>query len=305
MSFSPTPFTAVIGSFAVALGSAMSYISTPSTTTTPSIDTSARVAASQQLKRAAASPQLIKTVSSYEHSAALQTLEEKVSLMEEGREFLKSKKGYTTLMHKQEEVGGELLEPQTVFIKCRHEPFSVYLQWHSGDTGREVLYVEGTNNNRITAHNGGWKARLPALSLQPDCSLAMADTRYPATSAGVLGLVDIMLETHRYDLAQANIKSCERKSCTIDGRPCIEFTTVYEAPVSSPLYRKSVTRLDEEWKIPLESHHYTWPAKETKLSDNELDEETLIESYQFSEINFDQVPDDRDFDRDNPEYQFH
>jgi hypothetical protein len=39
-------------------------------------------------------------------------------------------------------------------------------------------------------------------------------------------------------------------------------------------------------------------------TDAELDEATLIESYEFSKLDFDDLLTADDFDRDNPDYRF-
>ena len=43
------------------------------------------------------------------------------------------------------------------FVKVRHEPFSIYLKWLSGEVGREVLYVDGANDGEMFVRSGGWK----------------------------------------------------------------------------------------------------------------------------------------------------
>ncbi len=69
---------------------------------------------------------------------------------------------YTCTFYKQERIGSELGDGQSIELKMRHKPFSVYMKWLSGDKGREVLYVDGVDDNRMTVHPGGWKARIHA-----------------------------------------------------------------------------------------------------------------------------------------------
>lgn len=239
-----------------------------------------------------------------ELTAAQRTLQHKVELLQRGRAFLLKVPTYTAKLSKQEVVKGELLDEQTISLKCRHSPFSVYLTWLSGDVGREVIYVEGANDGKLTAHDGGWKSRLPAFSLSPDSWLAMRDARYPVTAAGVLALIDIMDGIHADDLARSKVASCELTVDHFDGRPCHTFTTLYKNREVSPIYRKSVTMIDQEWNVPLSSRHFEWPKAEGTVPENQLDEATLIESYAFTELAFDAPLADRDFDTSNPEYQF-
>lgn len=237
-------------------------------------------------------------------TGAQRTLQHKVALLQRGRAFLLTISGYTAKQSKQEVVKGELLDEQMMLLKCRQKPFSIYLQWLSGDVGREVIYVEGANAGKMIAHDGGWKTRLPALSLSVDSWLAMRDARYPVTAAGVLALIDIMDGIHAEDLARANVSSCELTIEQFDGRPCDTFTTLYKNRKVSPIYRKSITMIDQEWNVPLCTRHFEWPRAETTVPENQLDEATLIESYAFTELAFDAHLTDQDFDPTNAKYQF-
>ena len=38
------------------------------------------------------------------------------------------------------------------------------------------MYVEGINDGKMIVHAGGWKARLPAILMQPDSSLSVEAT---------------------------------------------------------------------------------------------------------------------------------
>ena len=229
----------------------------------------------------------------------------KIELLEKGRVFLHEVPDYTTTLTKREVVKGELLDPQKIVIKCRPQPFSVYLKWLEGDVGREVIYVDGSNEGKMIAHDGGWKARIPAFTLSVDCMLAMRDSRYPVTMAGLKGLTDMMLDIHRKDLAENTVASCDVDEAeTIDGRPCYRFSTNYQSVSVSPTYRKSTTWIDKEWNVPLKSQHYEWPQSGVASGGQNLDDSTLIESYSFEKIEFRRGLTDRDFDRDNEEYGF-
>ncbi len=233
-------------------------------------------------------------------------LRRKVDLLQQGHKFLQEVSDYTTTLTKREVVKGELLDPQMIAIKCRSNPFSVYLLWLEGDVGREVIYIDGQNDGKMIAHDGGWKSRIPAFSLSVDCMLAMRDSRYPVTMAGLTGLTEMMLDVHRKDLADANYASCEfGEDQSIEGRPCHLVTTKYQSPDVSPCYRKSITWIDKEWNVPVQSRHYEWPRADlTTVSEHDLDEATLIESYSFAKLQFDRGLADRDFDRENEEYGF-
>jgi len=239
-------------------------------------------------------------------SGTQKNLRYKVDLLERGMKSLQEIAAYTAVFQKQEVVQGELLPEQTITMKCRHKPFSVYMNWQSGETGRELIYVDGKNNGKLIAHDGGWKSRIPALSLPPDGMLAMRDTRHPVTTAGLLGLANIMLGIHRLDLLRSTVAVCEvDANQTFDGRACLQFTTTYKSRTDSPIYRKSITLIDREWNVPLHSRHFEWPKSETPMPEAELDDATLLESYSFTDVHLQCRLSDHDFDRSNSEYNFH
>ncbi len=233
-------------------------------------------------------------------------LAEKISRLKRGRDFLQSLHGYTVNFDKQEEVHGTLLDEQSMFIKCRQKPFSIYLRWDQGDTGREVIFVAGADDGKMIAHDGGWKAKIPAFQLSPDSWLAMRDARYPVTNAGLSSLIDVMLEIHEEDLSTANYEICKIESgCESDARPSLKFTTIYRSPAASPVYRKSVTHLDCDLNLPLHTEHFGWPASGKASDPSGCDDSTLIERYTFRNLALDAALTDADFDRANESYNFH
>ncbi|HOM19032.1 MAG TPA: DUF1571 domain-containing protein, partial [Thermoguttaceae bacterium] len=66
-------------------------------------------------------------------------------------------KDYSATMVKRERVGGKLGEYEHVFLKIRHEPFSVYMYFLGPEDrrGQEVIYVHNRNDNMIVAHGTG------------------------------------------------------------------------------------------------------------------------------------------------------
>ncbi len=234
-----------------------------------------------------------------------QTLKLKMTLLEKGRTYLESIPDYTAQFVKQELVHGELLEEQSINFKCRHRPFSVYLKWETGDEGREVLFIEGQNEDEMIVHGGGWKARLPALSISPTSSLALKESRYPITNAGLLELAKTMLQVHQQDIKANAIARCEKLADQeFDGRPCEAFLVEYRDPQVSPTYRKSITLLDKEWHAPVYARNFGWANESSTATGDQLDEETLIEYYTYADIHFRQQLAEVDFDRTNEDYRF-
>ena len=236
---------------------------------------------------------------------AERVLLKKVELLEKGIAFLTQMPDYTAQFSKLEVVGGELLEEQTMLVKLTHKPFSVYMKWLDYDTGREVIYGEGLNEGNMLVHAGGWKARLPAISMEPDSSLAMREARHPITEVGLLNLAKQTLDFHRENLAMKNFTRCEQtENQSISGRDCLCFVTEYRDAASSKDYRKSIMLIDKEWSVPLFIQNFGWPTDNITASGEELDTATMIEQYTYADVKFRASLTALDFDRTNEDYGF-
>jgi hypothetical protein len=226
-------------------------------------------------------------------------------MIERGLEFLAKTPDYTAQFVKQELVRGELLDEQEMEMKVRHQPFSIYLKWVTGEAGREVLYVDGVNNGRMIAHGGKWKARLPAVNLELSSNLALAESRHPITSAGLLHLAKTMLDVHKSDLETKRFARCEKLPDQVfDGRPCHTYLIEYIDPKVSEQYRKSISLIDKEWSIPVYTRNFGWLNNDAPADPEEHDAATLVEFYSYSNVKFRSNLVALDFDHANEEYRF-
>jgi hypothetical protein len=237
-----------------------------------------------------------------------QILREHFARLKAGRERFRRMPGYTATLVKQERIGASLTDETSFAVKVRHEPFSVFMRWESGDdTGKEVLYVDGKDDGELLVHLGGLKGRiLPAFKVDPFGSLALRKSRYPITKLGILALADTLIERRELEMRQKIRVQVEQKpdgECA--GRPCSVYVFEDAAREQSPVYRKSVQYIDREWNVPLRVANYNWPEPGQHLEGAALDEATLIEYYMYSEIVADARLTDADFDRANAEYHFH
>ncbi len=235
-------------------------------------------------------------------------LKEHFARLKAGRAQFSRLPGYTATMAKQERVGSVLLEEITYSIKVRQQPFSVYMKWQSGaEIGKELLYVDGTNDNQLLVRLGGIKGRiLPALKIDPFGSLALAHSRYPITKLGIVALADTLIERRELEMRENIAVHVEQRPDTdVEGRRCAVYIFEDANPGQSPVYRKSVQYIDKEWNVPLRVANYTWPEPGKHPDGPALDEATLIEYYMYSEVAIDAHLTDADFDRANEEYHFH
>ncbi len=222
------------------------------------------------------------------------------ALLKAGRERFRRLSGYTAILEKRERIASDLEEPVTMQVKVRHDPFSVYMKWLSGDVGKEVLYVDGQDDGRLLVRLGGLKGRvLPALHIDPTGTRAMAESRYPVTKLGILALADVLIERRDQEMRDQivpRVRQGEDVEC--GGRRCAVYVFEVSDRERSPVYRKSIQWIDREWGVPLQVTNYTWPEG------GALDETTLIEYYKYTEIDVNVRFTEDEFARSNAEYGF-
>jgi hypothetical protein len=235
-----------------------------------------------------------------------EALKRNLELLEKGSRKLQSIPYYTATFYKQERVKGELYGNQVVRLKLRQQPFSVYMKWLAGDTGQELLYVDGCNNDNLLVRVGGWKGRiLPALNIDPHGATAMKKSRYPVTELGVGRLAATLIKDRRLDLQRGcGYRTRLSRIHKCNERDCYYFELEYEHPSLSSIYRKTVQYIDMELSLPIYIKNYTWPQCVSDVDMSQLDESTLIEFYSYADLDMEAKLADSDFTRANKTYRF-
>lgn len=205
---------------------------------------------------------------------------------------------YTAVLLKRERLNGTLAAEETMEIKVRHQPFSVYLKYRGRKEGREVIYADGKNENKLIAHAGDWTSRLvPRLSLEPTGTLAMVDNRHPITEIGLAHLTGQLLAACRRDLKDPDVSTALDRFVE-EGRAWLRSVQVYPRRTPErPLARVEVC-YDPESGLPLRFSGDEWPEP------GEAEDRRLGESYRYDKLRLDTGLSDQDFDPDNPAYAF-
>ena len=208
-------------------------------------------------------------------------------MLEKARARVASFSGYSVNFHKHERIDGEMQDAQVVSMDVRHKPFSVYMKWkQGGDRGRQLLFVPERADGKALVKLGGFKGRLlPPMKIEPDGSRAMAESRYPITKAGILPLIDALVDYRKQDIEERNGVECLMyDNEEINGRKVFTFKVTYPSPEVSSKYRLAYSYLDQETMIPIRLKNYSWARDTEGLSIAELNEQTLVEDYGFSEL---------------------
>jgi len=218
---------------------------------------------------------------------------------------------YTCTLVKRERIDGKLMDYEYMFVKVRNRkiqnnqvvaPFSVYMYFLKPTEmkGREVMYVEGRNEDKMVAHEGGTAGKyLPTVWIKPTGIIAMRNQRYPLTDLGIENLVLKLIERGELDIA-AGRRECEvtfHENAKINGRKCT-LLQVKNAQRSENLdFHMAQIFIDDELNVPIRYVAYDFPAKVG-------DPLPVIEEYTYLNLKLNVGLSDKDFDHTNKEYNF-
>lgn len=198
---------------------------------------------------------------------------------------------YTAIFHKQERVYGKLCEEETILFKFKR-PFKVYMKWITEPfNGREVIYADGWNGNKIRFHEAGMMGMFK-LNLEPTGSLAMKGNRHPITHSGL----EYLVKNIKKDLLRGNlegeIKLHQHGEEVIYGRKTNANEIMFPKDQSKGYYcYRIILDLDVENKLPIRIQVFDWGNK-------------LVEKYGYENLNFNPGLTEADFDPKNPGYKF-
>jgi hypothetical protein len=156
-------------------------------------------AASAAAPAAASAAPAVSAMSSPKPSAAAPappagpTLQELVAA---ARKRLDSASSYQVHLTRQERVGTSLLPAEDVLLSVRRDPKAVRIEWPEGaHKGREVIYVADAQGGFMHVNMADSLVPVPRLTLRPDSSMAMAQSRHPITEAGFETIVERLQDT--------------------------------------------------------------------------------------------------------------
>lgn len=199
---------------------------------------------------------------------------------------------YTAVFHKQQRVAGILRPAETILLKCRRMPFSLYMKWiRAPHKGSELLYVAGWNEGRARAHRGGI-LRFFTVDLDPRDPVLMADNLRPVTSTGIGFLLETVAANMRKAIERGELTFADRGEETVYGgnTRVLEMTFPKDKPGDYDGHRFVVNQ-DAESGILLRIRVYDRDGQ-------------LVENYGYENLVLDAPLGEADFDPKNPAYGF-
>ncbi len=218
---------------------------------------------------------------------------------------------YTATLVKRERVNGQLGEYEYIQLKVRNRrvvegqlvtPFSVYMNFlrPASARGREVLYVEGQNNGKLVAREGGGMGRfLPAVWLHPTGMIAMRNQLYPITDVGIENLVQKLIERGEEEKRSAS-STCQvsfHENATINGRRCTLLQLRHKQPGPGVEFHLAQIFIDDELNLPIRYVAFGFPERPGETP-------PVLEEYTYLNLELNVGLTDRDFDYTNPDYGF-
>ena len=215
---------------------------------------------------------------------------------------------YTAVLAKREQVNGVIGEPSYINLKVRcprthadgtTSPFSIYMKFlrPKDSAGREVIWVEGQNDNKLIVHEGSGILRLKKFNLSPTCPIAMRGQRYPIYEAGLENLIVKLIEKAERDRAAGPCVVDYRDGAVINKRECSLIELVHNERHEPYEFHKAQVFIDKELNVPVRYAAYDWPESPGA-------EPKLLEEYTYYNVKANVGLTDNDFNPANPAYKF-
>ncbi len=214
---------------------------------------------------------------------------------------------YTAILVKRESVDGVVGEPEYMKVKIRcprssatgKTPFSVYMKFlrPKPTAGREVIWVDGKNQNRLCVHEGRGLIAMKEFNLDPTGWVAMKGNRYPIYEAGIENLIVKLIEKAERDRNAGPCIATYREGAMINKRPCTMIELIHEERKAPFEFHKAQVFIDQELNLPVRYSAWDWPASPGGKPE-------LMEEYTYVNIRTNVGLSDIDFDPSNPSYHF-
>lgn len=177
---------------------------------------------------------------------------------------------YEAVFVKKEIVGGKLVEQQ-MQIRFREKPFSVRLKFIEPNQGREVLYIDGRNGNKMLVQETGLASLVGPVSLDPRGSIAMQHTVHPITQIGVRNMLHRLLDVWLAETDQNQIDVKFYPNARIGKTSCQVIEAIHPQQGQNIKYHKVRLYIDKETGLPIRVQHLGFPrgngSKEPIIAD--------------------------------------
>ncbi len=220
-----------------------------------------------------------------------------IQLAEQSYRVLQQITDYEATLIKQELVNGKLLT-QRIFVRIKEAPFSVYLRYEDPNPGREILYVQGQNNNQLLAHEAsGLAAIVGTVPLDLNSPQVMAENRHVITDLGMRRMLELVLAQWQIESRYGEIDVKYYPQAKMGNADCEVIEVSHPRPRKQFLFHMSRLFIEKNSRLPIRIENYGFPEQPGQQA-------PLIEEYTYVNVKTNVGLTAGDFDRRNPRYSF-
>jgi len=212
-------------------------------------------------------------------------------LLQESKKACVKIKDFTAVFAKAEQIDGSLRKTETVKMKFRAAPFSVYMHWFQDPhKGREVIYQAGKYEGKIVGHQPIGPLNFSKRA-KPDSADALKHSRRPITQAGFANAIRLICEKTALGKKRNEMLITYLGTEIYDSRPVHVICRVFTAKRDDyPIYILMLY-IDKQLLIPVKVCGYDWDHK-------------LLGLYAYTNVKLNVGLTDTDFEIKNKEYDF-
>lgn len=217
-------------------------------------------------------------------------------LVERSLKTIEEISGYETTVTKNELVGNRMVA-QRMKMKFRREPFSIYFYFLGDLEGREVIYVQDSNDGQILVHDTGIASLVGTLRLAPTDSLAMRENRHPITEAGI---ENFLLALRRQWTKESKYGETDVKyyrNAKLGNMTCKVIDVSHPRPRRQFAFHRTRLWIDSKTGIAVRVQQFGFPVRDGAKP-------PLVEDYKFTDLRTNVRISNLDFDENNPKYNY-
>lgn len=199
---------------------------------------------------------------------------------------------YTARFIRTERVGGMLRPREEALLKFQR-PGRIYLKWTAGPPeGREILFVEGRDDDRILVHEPGAFSGLFTVLMAPDSPWVLKESRHPVTDVGLGRLIELILGNAERARRDGGLTVVERpKRAEPSSRERRYELTFPRDPRKGYYCHRALVSVDLDSGLPVAA----------TIFDRD---DVIVADYAYRDLRLNPELGPIDFDPSNPEYGF-
>ena len=220
-----------------------------------------------------------------------------IRLARESYAALQKVQDYEAVFFKRELVSGKL-QNQKIMLRLREEPFSVYMKFIEPSAGREILFVEGRNQNQLRVHEAaGLSSLVGTISLAINSPSVMAENRHPITDVGMRRLLELQLKLWELESNYGEINVKFYPNARMGNVACEVIESSHPQPRKQFPFQMTRLFLDKQSRLPIRIENYGFPRQAGA-------QPPLVEEYTYTNVRTNVGLTDAHFDEKNPQYSF-